>query len=80
MWSYALQIAGNNTLFTITPIGAIVLFLPLALICFDFYTIYEKIAYQSLLFTYTHHLTFHIPHSTFPVIIGCVEHSGAQVK
>jgi hypothetical protein len=36
-------------------------FIPFPLICSNFHTIYEKIKYQSLLFTSTHHPTFHIP-------------------
>jgi hypothetical protein len=43
------------------------------------HTIYEKITYQSLLFTSIHHPTFQVPHSTFHVVIGCAEHNGVQV-
>jgi hypothetical protein len=39
----------------------------------------KKITYQSLFFKFIHPPTFHIPPSTFHVVIGCVEHSGAQV-
>ena len=41
------------------------LFLPFPLINFNFHTIYEKITYQSLLFTFIDsiHPTFHVPHS-----------------
>jgi hypothetical protein len=52
---------------------------PFPLISSNFHTIYEKNSYQFLLFTFIHHHTFHVPHSTFHVVTGCAEHSKAQV-
>jgi hypothetical protein len=50
-------------------------FFPFPLIHSNFHTIYP---YFSHLYT-TPHSTLHIPHSTFYVVTGCAEHSGAQV-
>jgi hypothetical protein len=48
--------------------GFLLVFLPFPLIYFNFHIIHEKIACQSLLFTYVHYSTFDIPHSMLSLV------------
>jgi hypothetical protein len=54
-------------------------FFPFSLIRSSFHTIYEKVTYQSLHFTFIHHPTFHILHSMSSLVTQSIVESKLHI-